>query len=128
MQYVSISSLTRMITTPLLQGALRFARKPSLLMAGGKGVTRRSNGEMTVLHQLKILPGQSKEPLRICQRWGERRACDVYKQMPQRPLECIQIIVGDFLHLQGLILLLRCTNIVAFLTGYLKECKSKSHR
>lgn len=37
-------------------------------------------------------------------------------------------IVGDFLHLQGLILLLRCTNIDAFLTGYLKECKSKSHR
>lgn len=85
-----ISSLRGIITTALLRGAPRFALKPSLLTPCGKGVTRRSNGEMTVLHQLKILPGQSKEWMRMCQRWGGRQACNVYKQMPQRQLECIQ--------------------------------------
>lgn len=35
-------------------------------------------------------------------------------------------IVGDFLHLQGLILLLTCTNTDAFLTGISKSVKAKA--
>lgn len=35
-------------------------------------------------------------------------------------------IVGDFLHLQGLILLLRCKNTDAFLTGISKSVKAKA--
>lgn len=35
-------------------------------------------------------------------------------------------IVGDFLQLQGLILLLRCTNTDAFLSGISKSVKAKA--
>lgn len=85
-----ISSLTRMIATPLLWRTLWFALKPSLSTACARGVTRRFSGEMAVVYQLKTLPGQSKERMRMCQRWGGRWAYNMHKQMPQQLLECTQ--------------------------------------
>lgn len=45
---------------------------------------------------------------------------------PSNNWNVYKAIVGDFLHLQGLILLLRCTNIDAFLTGISKTVKAKA--
>lgn len=103
-----------------------FCSQAFFFKACGKGVTRRSNGEITVLHQLKILAGQSREQMGLCQRWGGRGACNLYKQVPQQQLECIQSHCWRFPTPSGAhsaeMHKHRC-----FSDRYLKDCKSKSH-
>lgn len=68
---------------------------------------------MTAPHQLKALPGQSQEPVRVWQRWERRRTRSAYKQLPPAATAMYtKPLSGDCLHLRGLILLLKRTEML----------------
>lgn len=104
-------------------GWLWCARQPSVVMACAKGVTRRPGSETPVLHQLKILLWLKQRADESVLEVGRAGSPVLINKCPSASGSVSRAIVCHFLYLRGLILLLRCTNIDAFLFW---QCISKS--